>query len=70
MLAGSAAFVLDIKKIDDLERIKSFKIVAVDYSGRETTKEIHVQKRWIEGARNTTLENRSFVVETAGKVSF
>jgi hypothetical protein len=70
VLAGSGAFVLDIKEISDLEKLKSFKIVAVDYSDKETVKEIDVQEAWVKNASQTSIQNRSFAIDPAGTISY
>jgi hypothetical protein len=70
VLVGSAAFVLGTKEVGDFEKMKSLKIVAVDYSDRETVKEIEVQEAWVKGAGNMTIQNRSFVIDPTGAISY
>jgi hypothetical protein len=68
VLAGSAAFILDVKDVADFAKIKSFELVAVDYSGTESTQEIPMQDRWVDMTKTMRIENRSFEIDQAGKV--
>jgi hypothetical protein len=70
VLAGNAAFVLDIKSIEDLAKVKTFQMVAVDYSGNESVQEIPIQDQWIEMAKVMVFENRSFAIDQVGNIRY
>ena len=70
VLAASAAFILDFSDADDLEKLKNLAMVVIDYAGNETIKEIPVEKIWSEQAKHQVVENKQFVIDAAGKVTY
>jgi hypothetical protein len=70
VLAGSACFILDFKDASDLAKIKDCTISITDYSGNETIREISLDNKLVEQAKRQVVENRRFVVNQAGHVTF
>ena len=70
VLSGSALFVLGFRSIEELSKIKEFKIVIVDYSGNETVHDLAVESRWIDQAKYNWIENRSFEIDPAGNIRY
>lgn len=70
VLAGSAGFILDFKNVNYLAKLTNLAITVIDYSGNETRKEIPLNKAWIEQAKIQFVENRTFVIDKAGKITY
>lgn len=70
VLAGSAAFILHVKDADNLAKIKSFSLIGIDYSGNEFAQEFPVQDSWINKAKASWVENRTFEIDQAGKIQY
>lgn len=60
VLAGSAAFVLDMKDPAEVAQLKSLKLIAIDFSGNEIAIDITIDPKWLEQARKFELVNQSF----------
>lgn len=70
VLAGSAAFILDLSDAGELVHIRDMGLVINDYSGNETITDINLTTTVIEQARLQVLENKKFVIDRAGKIAY
>jgi hypothetical protein len=70
VLPGSALFVLGIDSVEVISRIRNLELVVVDYSGAEAVQEIKLLDNWIEEAKHSLIENRSFSIDQAGNIKY
>lgn len=70
VMSGSALFVLGFDNVEALSKIRNLEMVVVDYSGAETVQEIKLLDNWIEEAKHSLIENRSFSIDQAGNIKY
>jgi hypothetical protein len=56
VLAGSAAYVIDNMTVDQLRQLTTIEMVAVDFAGNETTKQIDLDPEWLKLSNSSVVE--------------
>ncbi len=67
VLEGSAVFVLDMLTKQDIEKLKSLKVVAIDFSGNKTVKEIEIAPLSIQGMDAREIVSDEFEIDKDGQ---
>ena len=56
VLTGSAGYVIDNVTMDEFRRLTTIEMVAVDFAGNETTKQIDIDPEWLKLANSSVVE--------------
>jgi hypothetical protein len=67
---GSAAFLLGIYNLTDLQKISQFDVVVTDYYGNETIQSVSPQGMWITEASTSFFDDRNFIEDESGNVTY
>jgi len=70
VLSGSAYFILNTNALTKLAQLNEFVFVVTDFSGRESTQKIKIEKDWLEKASDAVILNKIFSVDKNGTITF
>lgn len=70
VLSGSAIFVLETNKIEELAEITNSELVVIDYSGNESIHPIEFLNEWIAHGKNSVIEPKEFTSDKDGNIKY
>lgn len=70
VLSGSAIFVLETNKIEELAEVTNSELVVTDYSSNESIHPIELLDEWITHGKNSVIEPKEFTSDKDGNIKY